>query len=81
MPASAVGRTRKTSGAAARTVTARADGLVCYDAAETPEALLDPLRTSCSIVIPRALQMLAIVKNSGDGLRPVSILRRVSTET
>ena len=55
--------------------------MVYYDAAETPEALLDPSTTSCSIVIPRALQMLAIVKNSGDGLRPVSIFRSVSTET
>ena len=55
--------------------------MICYDSAETPEALLCPLRTSCSIVIPRALQMLAIVKNSGDGLRPVSIFRSVSTKT
>ena len=55
--------------------------MTCYEAAETPEPLLDPLRISCSIVILRTPQMLAIVKNSGDGLRPVSIFRSVSTET
>jgi len=30
--------------------------------------------------MPKAQQIRTIVKNSGEGLRPVSILRKVSTE-
>ena len=55
--------------------------MIGYEAAEASEVLPHPSTTSCSIVIPRTLQMLAMVKNSGDGLRPVSIFRSVSTET
>lgn len=36
--------------------------------------------SSPSIVMPNAEQIRRTVKNSGEGLRPVSILRKVSTE-